>query len=334
MNNRWLSDYAFIPLVRDTFTAWQTRLLGRQLRRSTKFVLLTTGGVHAGLLSNFLQSQHYDFEVVVTRPVPPKRRSDQNLIQYRCAAILSKLKSNRYLRAIAGRELPTFAKDYIDGGFLNSRKLIKTLKQLNPTYIVLMNVGIVSPEVIRAAEAGVLNAHPGLLPWIRGVDAVASSLLEGIAPGTTVHLVNDGVDTGPILCRHLLPPGDATELEELKRAANVQALLALIGTIEGIGNGENLNSNVQSLRFPLHRRLRREELNKAIAMASHGRANALYKHWSKQHPELSDGAPLLCKYGWRPDQLTAERTTWREQIKVPIRWLPMVRRNTGSGANA
>lgn len=332
MTVRWFQYEAIARLCRELVLPLQFPALTQFHRKHhPKFVLLTSGGIHSKLLSSFLKSEGYDFEIVVCRILPPKRLPGRSLLRHWLTLMVSRLKSNPYARVLLGRARPAFSKAHVYGGFLNSRRLTRTLRQLSPSYILLMNIGVVNREVIRTARVGVLNAHPGLLPWIRGVDAVASSLLEGVAPGTTVHFVNEGIDTGPILCRHLLPPEIGTGLEQLKRAANMQALMAMIRVIEGIEDGEALSGEAQTQRFALHRRLKQTELDKAHAMALVGRAEELYERWRNRHLELEDGAVLLAKYAGAASDLSRKGL---EEVTLADRPVPVFRPKAQSTASA
>ncbi len=60
----------------------------------------------------------------------------------------------------------------------------------------------------------VVNVHPSLLPAFPGAHAVEEQLAAGVAEsGATVHLVDEGVDTGPVLAQERVPvlPGDTPE---------------------------------------------------------------------------------------------------------------------------
>jgi phosphoribosylglycinamide formyltransferase-1 len=60
----------------------------------------------------------------------------------------------------------------------------------------------------------VVNVHPALLPAFPGARAVEDALAAGAErTGATVHLVDGGVDTGPVLCQEAVPvlPGDTAE---------------------------------------------------------------------------------------------------------------------------
>lgn len=68
----------------------------------------------------------------------------------------------------------------------------------------------------------ILNTHPSLLPAFPGVDAVAQALAYGVkVTGCTVHFVDAGVDTGPIIAQACVPvhdDDDATQLHDRIRA--------------------------------------------------------------------------------------------------------------------
>lgn len=68
---------------------------------------------------------------------------------------------------------------------------------------------LLGPAVL--AISTVLNTHPALLPSFPGTRAVADALEHGVAvTGATVHLVDEGTDTGPIVAQRAVPvrPGD------------------------------------------------------------------------------------------------------------------------------
>ncbi len=73
---------------------------------------------------------------------------------------------------------------------------------------------IVTPPLLDAYAGRILNVHPSLLPKFPGRDAPGQALAAGEAQsGCTVHIVDAGVDTGPILAQAKVPiePGDTAE---------------------------------------------------------------------------------------------------------------------------
>jgi len=65
---------------------------------------------------------------------------------------------------------------------------------------------VLSPEFVRRYRTRVLNVHPALLPAFRGLDAQRQALQHGVkVAGATVHFVDEGVDTGPIVLQATVP---------------------------------------------------------------------------------------------------------------------------------
>ena len=79
----------------------------------------------------------------------------------------------------------------------------RELASLGPDVIVVAAYGkILPPEVLSIPAHGCVNVHPSLLPKYRGPSPVATAILEGEAhTGTTIMLMDQGMDTGPILAQ-------------------------------------------------------------------------------------------------------------------------------------
>ena len=73
---------------------------------------------------------------------------------------------------------------------------------------------VLGPGFLARFPGRVVNTHPALLPSFPGAHAVADALAYGVkVTGTTVHLVDEGVDTGPIIAQEavVVLPGDTEE---------------------------------------------------------------------------------------------------------------------------
>jgi phosphoribosylglycinamide formyltransferase-1 len=81
------------------------------------------------------------------------------------------------------------------------RTLIKTLAGYDPALICMAGfMRILSSEFLKAYPSRVLNIHPSLLPSFPGLHAQRQALRYGVKiSGCTVHLADEGVDTGPII---------------------------------------------------------------------------------------------------------------------------------------
>jgi phosphoribosylglycinamide formyltransferase-1 len=80
---------------------------------------------------------------------------------------------------------------------------------------------LLSPGFLARFPDRVVNVHPALLPAFPGRDGIADALAYGVrVAGVTVHLIDEGVDTGPILLQAAIdvPPGvDRDGLHDLLR---------------------------------------------------------------------------------------------------------------------
>jgi phosphoribosylglycinamide formyltransferase 1 len=75
---------------------------------------------------------------------------------------------------------------------------------------------LLSPVVLRAYPGRVLNVHPSLLPSFPGLDAQRQAWEHGVKiSGATVHLVDEGLDTGPIVAQAAVPVMDGDTPQDL-----------------------------------------------------------------------------------------------------------------------
>lgn len=81
------------------------------------------------------------------------------------------------------------------------KDLLINLDELAPDLIVACGyMRILKPEIIKAFPYRILNVHPSLLPAFPGLDAQRQALEYGVKiTGCTVHFIEEGVDTGPII---------------------------------------------------------------------------------------------------------------------------------------
>lgn len=85
--------------------------------------------------------------------------------------------------------------------------VVEALRARHVDWVVLAGfMRLVTPVFIDAFENRILNIHPGLLPSFKGVNAQRQALEAGVAvAGCTVHLVDAGMDSGPILAQAVVP---------------------------------------------------------------------------------------------------------------------------------
>lgn len=94
---------------------------------------------------------------------------------------------------------------------------------------------ILGPRFLDAFAGRIVNTHPALLPSFPGAHAVEDALAYGVTlTGSTVHLVDAGVDTGPILAQEAVPvlAGDDREsLHERIKTVERRLLVDVIAAV-------------------------------------------------------------------------------------------------------
>jgi phosphoribosylglycinamide formyltransferase 1 len=95
------------------------------------------------------------------------------------------------------------------------RVLVKTLRSFEPTLICLAGfMRILSPEILKEYPSRILNIHPALLPSFPGLHSQRQALQYGVkVSGCTVHIADEGADTGPIILQRAVDvlEGDTEE---------------------------------------------------------------------------------------------------------------------------
>ena len=100
-----------------------------------------------------------------------------------------------------------------------AEKLAENISHFNPDLIVLAGFMKVLPQpFVSRFSPRIINIHPALLPSFPGAHAVRDALAAGAREtGATVHIVDEGVDTGPVLAQQavtILPADDEKSLHE------------------------------------------------------------------------------------------------------------------------
>lgn len=116
------------------------------------------------------------------------------------------------LRRVAGLDIPTAV---VERKKYASKQEFEAaiIAQLDLHHVELVLLAgfmrILSPQFINRFPARVMNIHPALLPAFPGLDAQAQALRYGVkVSGATVHFVDEGMDSGPIILQEAVPVED------------------------------------------------------------------------------------------------------------------------------
>jgi methionyl-tRNA formyltransferase len=169
-------------------------------------------------------AQDYEVVAVVTQPDRPARRG-------------RRLTAPAVKKAALSLGVPV-----LQTASLKDDEAIAQLRELEPRLIVVAAYGqMLRLPVLSIPPAGVINVHPSLLPKYRGASPVEGALLAGEdQTGVTIMLMDEGMDTGPIIAQRavdIAPEDTAGSLRERLSEVGAELLMETVprwlrGTVE------------------------------------------------------------------------------------------------------
>lgn len=155
----------------------------------------------------------------------------QKNLNYEVGMVLSDKKEARALVRAQAASVPTHLLEPKDFESLDAWhfEILRIIGAANPALIVLAGFMRILPElIVHEFKNKILNSHPSLLPSFPGLNAVAQALAENVQEtGATMHLVDQGVDTGPIVHQvtvKVLPQDTPEALHQRIKLAEQKAL--------------------------------------------------------------------------------------------------------------
>ncbi len=125
-------------------------------------------------------------------------------------------------------------------GSLRRQDVIAAIAAFRPDVIAVSCFTLrVPPALLGLPRFGCVNVHPSLLPRNRGVDPVFWTLRRGEQEtGVTIHLMDEGYDSGPILIQERVAVPDGVRLPDFERRLSELGGRLLVRAIEGVAKGE------------------------------------------------------------------------------------------------
>ncbi|HYE72542.1 MAG TPA: formyl transferase, partial [Blastocatellia bacterium] len=187
-----------------------------QQRSTPRIVLLAGPGASTNIVYHALEREFGEITVIIE-----ERLSRQQLIKRRlkklgvmtvAGQILFMTLAEPWLRKRSRTRIAEIKREYslddspiktkvINVPSVNSDEARQVLKQLDPQIVIVNGTRIISKETLAATKVTFINTHAGITPTFRGVHggywAIAERRPE--LAGTTVHLIDTGIDTGGIL---------------------------------------------------------------------------------------------------------------------------------------
>jgi len=120
----------------------------------------------------------------------------------------------------AGVETASFPSDAYEGREARDEALARWIELLEADLVVLAGyMQLLSPGFVARFGNRIVNVHPALLPDFPGLDAIGQALeAEVETTGVTVHFVDEGVDTGPVIVQQEVPVPASRDRDELEEA--------------------------------------------------------------------------------------------------------------------
>lgn len=187
-------------------------------------VFVTEGGAHIWTIINSLVDRFGPITVIVETPLSKRdllKRRAKKLGWFSVAGQLGTMVlirlGKRFLhgsieRIVAEEGLETEARsnqEIIRVASANGPELVDTVRRLDPALVFLAGCRLLSAKTLDAIPCPVINYHAGINPKYRGMNGGYWALASGDAEnfGSTVHLVDAGVDTGSVLYQSRGRPG-------------------------------------------------------------------------------------------------------------------------------
>jgi phosphoribosylglycinamide formyltransferase 1 len=120
-----------------------------------------------------------------------------------------------------------------------NQRLVQVCTEHSPDWIVSAGfMRLLGESFLAAFPHRILNTHPALLPAFPGAHGVRDALKHGVkVTGTTVHLVDSGLDSGPILAQQAIEVLGDDDVESLHERIKVVERELLVRTVARLARG-------------------------------------------------------------------------------------------------
>jgi methionyl-tRNA formyltransferase len=138
----------------------------------------------------------------------------------------------RMTELITGRKIPVYCAANHNDAFCK-----EILESVKPDVLVLGGTRIIKPQILEIPKIATVNAHPGLLPTLRGSASVGWALYKNLPQGATAHYIDPGIDTGAIIVKRELPIHHGDTYESLNSRIALLAGQLMMEALKHIENG-------------------------------------------------------------------------------------------------
>jgi methionyl-tRNA formyltransferase len=159
---------------------------------------------------------------------------------------IADVEREKFLTRSAGQPVPPRITQLINGMKVpiytvanhNDATCKEILEANKPEILVLGGTRIIRNQILEVPTRATVNAHPGLLPWLRGSASVGWALYKDMPVGSTVHFIDPGIDTGDIIYREELPVLHGDTYESLNYKVGLLSAKLMAQALKALDQGE------------------------------------------------------------------------------------------------
>lgn len=189
------------------------------MKSPTRIIFFGSSDISAQILSTLIAEPRFEIAAVVTKPAPIHGHTSSQDTPVARLAIDHDL---ALLRPLAAGDI------------------VPDIQALQPTLGVLFAYGQILPaELLAAFPLGIVNIHPSLLPRHRGPSPIEAAILAGdTTVGTSLMLIEQKMDVGPLLAQTSWTIDPLTSKEELTQELTKASLELLLPTLDSYIDGQ------------------------------------------------------------------------------------------------
>jgi len=210
---------------------------------------------------------------------------------------------------------------------------IEALRSLQPDVVVVCAYGeILRRPILQIPSKGILNVHPSLLPRHRGPSPIPAAILGGDqTTGVTIMLMDEGMDTGPILSQRSIPIEPLDTAETLATKLSQLAAPLLVETIGLWLRGELSPRPQDHSQATVTKLLRKEDglINWHLSAVELWRMVRAYHPWPGTFAHFQ-GETIFIRRAW-PIEYESSKPIGTV-ISLPPELQPLVPRELGTAA--
>lgn len=223
------------------------------MTNTSGLIALVGDAPHAWTMVNALRKRFGDFPVIVERGEPASafwaRRKKKlgaatvySMKAAQLAAKVTKPLSRGRLSALKEEcdATPVEGELRVDVDNLNAEDALTHIRTLSPRAVFVASTGMLRRPLLEACACPVVNYHSGVNPAYRGINGGYFALANGEPEhfGVTLHLVDLGVDTGPILATNRIPVAANDNLQTYMTLMAAKSQDLVVDTLSRVLAGE------------------------------------------------------------------------------------------------